>query len=132
MKKFLFVLLFIPLDCFGQNEIESNHIFKDTSEVINSSTIQVVEKNFYKNLIDKNIQIIDVRTLEEYEEGHIINAVNINYKSSDFIENISALDKKKPYLIYCKSGNRSEKASKIMDSLGFYKIYDLKGGFLNW
>ena len=45
---------------------------------------------------------------------------------------ISNLNKKIPYLIYCKSGNRSGKASAIMDSLGFSKIYDLKGGFSKW
>jgi len=132
MKKLLIILILIPLVCFGQNEIESNHIFENTSGVTNSSTVKIVEKKIYQNLIDKNIKIIDVRTPEEFEESHIKNAVNINYKSSKFIENISALDKKNPYLIYCKSGNRSGKASKIMDSLGFYKIYDLKGGFLNW
>ncbi|MDG2372013.1 MAG: rhodanese-like domain-containing protein [Flavobacteriaceae bacterium] len=132
MKKFLFVLLFIPLDCFSQNEMKPNHKLENNSEVTNSSTIELVEKKFFKNLITENIQIIDVRTPKEYEEGHIINAVNINYKASDFIQEISDLDKKKPYLIYCKSGNRSEKATKIMDSLGFYKIYDLKGGFMNW
>jgi len=132
MKKLLIILILIPLVCFGQNEIESNHIFENTSGVTNSSTVKIVEKKIYQNLIDKNIKIIDVRTPEEFEESHIKNAVNINYKSSKFIEYISALDKKNPYLIYCKSGNRSGKASKIMDSLGFYKIYDLKGGFLNW
>ena len=58
--------------------------------------------------------------------------MNIDFKAADFIENISALNKNKTLLIYCRSGNRSGKAAKIMDSLGFTKIYDLEGGFMNW
>jgi len=98
----------------------------------NTSFIEVVNKESYLELIKQNHQIIDVRTPNEFENGHIENAVNIDFKAADFIENISALNKNKTLLIYCRSGNRSGKAAKIMDSLGFTKIYDLEGGFMNW
>ena len=98
----------------------------------NTSFIEVVNKEEYLELIKQNHQIIDVRTPNEFENGHIENAVNIDFKAADFIENISALNKNKTLLIYCRSGNRSGKAAKIMDSLGFTKIYDLEGGFMNW
>ena len=98
----------------------------------NTSFIEVVNKEAYLELIKQNHQIIDVRTPNEFENGHIENAVNIDFKAADFIENISALNKNKTLLIYCRSGNRSGKAAKIMDSLGFTKIYDLEGGFMNW
>lgn len=98
----------------------------------NTSFIEVVNKEAYLKLIKQNHQIIDVRTPNEFENGHIENAVNIDFKAADFIENISALNKNKTLLIYCRSGNRSGKAAKIMDSLGFTKIYDLEGGFMNW
>ncbi|MDB4128822.1 rhodanese-like domain-containing protein [Flavobacteriaceae bacterium] len=98
----------------------------------NTSFIKVVNKEAYLELIKQNHQIIDVRTPNEFENGHIENAVNIDFKAADFIENISALNKNKTLLIYCRSGNRSGKAAKIMDSLGFTKIYDLEGGFMNW
>lgn len=98
----------------------------------NSNTIQLVNKGSYLKLIDQQFQIIDVRTPFEFSEGHIENAINVDYKGVDFIENISKFDKNKILLIYCRSGNRSGKASKIMDSIGFVKIYDLKGGYMNW
>ena len=108
----------------------SNLIFSQEKTI--QPKIEVIAKELFKDLIEKRIQIIDVRTVKEFNDGHIKNATNIDFKSSNFIQTISELDKKKPYLIYCKSGNRSGKASKIMDSLGFYKIYDLKGGCINW
>lgn len=108
----------------------SNLLF--SQDKTNQPKIEIIDKELFKDLIEKRIQIIDVRTVKEFNSGHIKNAANIDFKSSNFIQTISRLDKTKPYLIYCKSGNRSGKTSKIMDSLGFYKIYDLKGGFLNW
>ena len=119
MKKILVLFLLISNISFSQM-------------ITNESKVEVIEKETFKELIEKNIQVIDVRTAEEYRDGYIKNAINIDFKSSEFIQNISRLDKNKSYLIYCKSGNRSGKASKVMDSLGFYKIYDLKGGFMNW
>ena len=97
-----------------------------------NSNIEVVNKSVYKNLIKKNFPIIDVRTPAEFWEGHIDNAINIDFKSNSFINEISKLDKSKTYLIYCRSGNRSSKAALIMDSLGFKKTIDLEGGFLRW
>lgn len=97
-----------------------------------NSNIEVVNKSEYKNLIKKNFPIIDVRTPAEFWEGHIDNAINIDFKSNSFINEISKLDKSKTYLIYCRSGNRSSKAATIMDSLGFKKTIDLEGGFLRW
>ena len=94
--------------------------------------IKVVDKKAYMNLIAKEYQIIDVRTPSEFKKGHIENAINVDFKAANFIENISFFDKNKTLLIYCRTGNRSGKASKLIDSIGFSKIYDLKGGFMNW
>lgn len=98
----------------------------------NPNRVEVVGKETYLDLMEKQFQIIDVRTPTEYQEGHIGNALNVDFKSADFIKNISKFDRNKTLLIYCRSGNRSGRASKIMDSLGFTKIYDLEGGFMNW
>ena len=94
--------------------------------------IQIVEKEIFQSLINQNVQLIDVRTPEEFSGGHIRSAQNINYKSIDFETQISKLDKNKPILVYCSAGGRSAKASKILHSLGFKKIYDLKGGYRSW
>ncbi len=79
-----------------------------------------------------NIQLIDVRTPKEYKEGHLKNAVNINYYDNDFLDEMSKLDKSKELYIYCHSGNRSGKAAKKLGKMGFTKVYDLEGGITNW
>ena len=96
------------------------------------SFVKVLEKDNFQVLMQQKSQVIDVRTPEEYALGYIEGAILIDYKASDFQASISALNRNITYLIYCRSGNRSGKASIIMDSLGFKKIYDLKGGFMNW
>lgn len=78
------------------------------------------------------ILLIDIRTPQEYRSGHLKNAVNINYFDSAFLQKMNALDKSKDVYIYCKSGNRSGSAVRKLEDSGFPKIYDLKGGILNW
>ena len=97
-----------------------------------TSFVKVLEKDNFQVLMQQKSQVIDVRTPEEYALGYIEGAILIDYKASDFQASISALNRNVTYLIYCRSGNRSGKASIIMDSLGFKKIYDLKGGYMNW
>lgn len=76
--------------------------------------------------------IVDVRTPEEFQKGHIKNAVNINWNGDDFEKQISKLDKSKPVFVYCLSGGRSGAAAKQMRSDGFEEVYELSGGMLNW
>ena len=73
-----------------------------------------------------DIIVIDVRTPDEIAQtGAIENSINIDFKASDFKEKISALDKDKEYILFCKSGNRSGQASKIMAEMGFSNINNL-------
>ncbi len=76
--------------------------------------------------------ILDVRTPQEFKQGHIENAVLINYYSADFRQKLATLDKNKIYFVYCRSGNRSAQTVKIMKDLGFKRIYELQGGIKNW
>ena len=95
--------------------------------------IQDISKNDVLDLLeDKSINIIDLRTDEEFSKGSIKYSYNIDFQKSEFIDNLNLLDKKKAYIIYCKSGNRSEKASLIMKSLGFKVIYHYKKGYQDW
>lgn len=87
---------------------------------------------FEQKISTEGKQLIDVRTPEEFAEGHLPNAVNINIKDADFQAKIEALDKTKPVLVYCKSGGRSGKACGIMSTLGFTNITDLDGGITSW
>ena len=83
-------------------------------------------------LASQDVYFVDVRTSKEFSQGHIANAINIDFKSSSFEEEIKKLDTLKPIVIYCRSGRRSAMSTKILDKVGFDEIYDLKGGVLNW
>lgn len=79
-----------------------------------------------------DVQLVDVRTPEEFAEGHLENAINIDITADDFDSKIAALDKEKPVMVYCKAGGRSAKASSRLNELGFKNISDLEGGIINW
>jgi len=87
---------------------------------------------FKIGITNPEAQLIDVRTLKEYNQGHIENATLIDFFSNDFKEKVQAFDKDKPLYLYCRSGGRSGKASKIILELGFKEIYDLQGGYMAW
>ncbi len=96
------------------------------------SVSEIVDIDLFSKLMMKDHQLIDVRTPEEFAEGYISNAKNINYRSPDFKSQIISLDKSKPVLVYCKSGGRSAKSAAIFQENGFGKVYDLKGGITAW
>ena len=100
---------------------------------LQSPIIQDINKEEVNNLIEnKSVKLIDLRTYKEFSQGSIKNSYNIDFQKREFIENINSLDKDKEYIIYCMSGNRSEKASLIMKSLGFKIIYHYKKGYNDW
>ena len=81
----------------------------------------------------RNVQLIDIRTPNEFSSGHLENAVNVDFfNQNNFKATFTKLDKKKPLYIYCRSGKRSSRAAKQLAGLGFEKIYDLKGGYMKW
>jgi len=79
-----------------------------------------------------NQVVVDVRTPDEYSEGHIEGAVNVNYFDSNFSEQISKFEKTKPIFVYCRSGKRSTSAASKLIELGYNQVYNLEGGILNW
>ncbi|WP_026707494.1 rhodanese-like domain-containing protein [Flavobacterium frigidarium] len=82
---------------------------------------------------DEKAVILDVRTEDEFNDGIIENAINIDiHKGQGFIAEIEALDKDKNYYVYCRSGARSGKACEVMNELGFKNAYNLAGGILAW
>ncbi len=76
----------------------------------------------------ENAILVDVRTPEEYQAGHLENAININWYDADFTDQIETLDKDKTLYLYCKLGGRSAEAANKLTSLG-YNVVDLTGGY---
>lgn len=80
----------------------------------------------------QDLVVLDVRTIEEFEEVRIDGAVMIDFYQSDFAEQIADLDRDQPYLLYCRSGNRSGQTRTLMEDLGFTNVADIDGGIVNW
>lgn len=81
---------------------------------------------------DPGVTVIDVRTPEEFAEGHIDGAIMIDFESASFADDVAALDPAGNYLVYCRSGNRSGQAVAQMQELGLDQIWDLDGGTTAW
>ena len=98
-----------------------------------SSEIKIVTPQEMQTLLElDDVQLVDVRTPEEYKEGFISNSQNIDFSSPTFDEDIAKLDKGKPVILYCKSGGRSASCAQKMVDAGFVKVYDLEGGISKW
>jgi len=127
LKLLLIATLIFTLTSCAQSKTKNTEAtstqIKPTVELISPTAL---------NLKLGAIQLIDVRTPKEYTDGHIKDAVNINFYDDNFITQMSKLDKGKEIYIYCRSGGRSGKAAKKLKEAGFTKVYDLQGGFINW
>lgn len=80
----------------------------------------------------KKLVIVDVRTPEEFQAGHLPYAVLIDFRNPNFKSEIAKLSKNRPTLVYCRTGHRSGEAVKIMHEMGFKKVYNLVGGYVGW
>ena len=83
---------------------------------------------FKQELLDNAI-LVDVRTPEEFEAGHLENAENVNWFDPNFTEHFKAVDKDKTIYVYCKVGGRSAKAQEKLKSLGYKHVVNLEGGY---
>ncbi len=118
----LFIAIALLFSC--KNNSQSND---------KNTTVEVINPTDFKAKVDnKTVQLIDVRTPEEYDAGHLKNSKNINFYEDNFMTQMETLDKTQPVYVYCKSGGRSGKASTKLKEAGFTKVYDLDGGFLAW
>jgi len=96
----------------------------------NKNDIEITE--FKTKIASQKYVLVDVRTQSEFANGHLEGALNIDYFSTTFSDEISKIGFETPVLVYCKSGNRSGKSMKIMNDLGFNEVYNLIGGFKGW
>lgn len=80
----------------------------------------------------EDLVILDVRTPEEFAEGHIEGAVMVDFYSDTFDDELAALDPNVPYVVYCRSGNRSGQTITKMEQIGFQSVEDIDGGVVAW
>ena len=109
-----------------------NGVGTPPTQIIENITPEEAFTLIQDNQDNPSFVILDVRTLAEYDQGYVANAINIDFYSATFRDELDALDKEKTYLIYCRSGNRSGQALGIMDELGFKEVYNLSGGISAW
>ncbi|MGW9684902.1 rhodanese-like domain-containing protein [Flagellimonas sp. 2504JD1-5] len=116
-RKFWILILIVGLGCKQQE----------------SEVITITKPELTAVLEHEDVQLIDVRRPEEYNQGHISGSININILDSGGFEKAAALlDKQKPVYIYCQAGKRSKKASKKLKAMGFITIYDYSDGYGSW
>ena len=127
MKTISKIILFIFLTI----SIISCNDKKPSKTVTENGVINVITPADFKASSVGQI-IIDVRTPQEFVNGHIEGAININLFDKTFENKLLKLDKSKPVFIYCRSGKRTASASKKASELGFVNVNDLQGGIKNW
>lgn len=121
-----FTILIISMSSC-KNEANMNN---SQNKIINAS----LSVDDFENKLKENsqVQLVDVRTPDEYNQAHLKNAVNYDINSNEFKTQIASLDKSKPVMVYCLSGGRSSSAADLMAEAGFLEIYDMQGGFIKW
>jgi len=92
--------------------------------------IDVAEWEKLRN--DASVVVLDVRTAEEFADGHMPGAINLDIRGGKFAETLAGLDKSKTYLVHCAVGGRSAKACGQMDGMKFDKVLNLSGGITAW
>ena len=107
-------------------------IMSGCSSTDDSAFKSVPVTEFAELIASQEVVIIDVRTPQEFNDGHIAGAINIDVASRDFNTQIATLDPTLTYAVYCRSGRRSASASKDMTELGFTSVFNMNGGTLDW
>ena len=96
------------------------------------ATVDLSVTEFSTKVAEAGVITLDVRTPGEFMSGFIKGAKNIDFQSGNFETEIAALDKNATYAVYCRSGNRSGQAVKVMHDAGFHNVYNLNGGVIDW
>jgi len=128
IKYFSFCIVLFMLGCSSGTQQTSTSSTTNTIKD-GQTTIDAFKMALAK--VDK-AQLVDVRTPQEYTQGHLEGALNINFNDPTFEQSIDQLDKSQPVFIYCQSGGRSGRAYKKMKNMGFSTVYDMKGGYGSW
>ncbi len=99
----------------------------------NAQFTSVNATDFYAQLSKDSIQLLDVRTPQEFADGHISNALLADWNDQkEFLHRIQYLNKKKPVFVYCLGGGRSAAAQNFLKEQGFLNVINLSGGITAW
>ena len=101
-------------------------------QIFESTEISVISDLQFIEIQDTDYILVDVRTAEEYESGHIQDAVNFNFHSESFQNDILSLDKSASIVLYCRTQNRSTKTANYLKENGYKEINVLEGGITSW
>jgi phage shock protein E len=96
------------------------------------SAIDLSVTDFLAKTAESGVVTLDVRTPGEFAEGYIEGARLIDFQSGNFENEIATLDKNATYAVYCRSGNRSGQAVKVMQDAGFTNVFNMNGGVIEW
>lgn len=130
---FLEALIIGVLLMSGCIQTENNIAQLETQiQIIENITPEEAYILIQENKDNLNFIILDVRTPEEFLDEYIENAVNLDYYSDNFRNDLDKLDKNKTYLIYCRSGRRSGNALNVMKELDFREAYNMLSGIIKW
>jgi rhodanese-related sulfurtransferase len=97
-----------------------------------TGAIDLGVSEFSTKVAEAGVITLDVRTPSEFAEGHVEGARLIDFQSGNFENEIAALDKNATYAVYCRSGNRSGQAVKVMQDAGFTNVFNMNGGVIDW
>ena len=106
--------------------------YADGEPILKSISSSESAKLIKENKDNSNFIILDVRTPDEFKNGHLKNAVQLNFYDSNFVNELEELDRTKTYLIHCHSGGRSGKTLQYMRMKGFQNVYNMSGGIKAW
>jgi len=124
MKHIFFILATLTIMSF---EIQAQTVTKKETKGV----VAIPVKQFKKMVDSSKYVIIDIRTPREYRAGHIKGAINIDFYKKDFYDKMAAY-KNKPFLFYCRSGNRTGQARKKFNRMKFKEGYELAHGINTW
>ena len=107
-------------------------IFILSCEFLNPTESYIISDNQFFEIQDTDYTLIDVRTSEEYESGHIQNALNFDFYSESFQKDILKLEKNSQIILYCRTQNRSTKTADFLKENGYREIKVIQGGITSW
>lgn len=133
-RSMLKVLFFSSMMFLGGASISCSEGTPQESEQTNRKSYTNVSVEDLNNVVKANddVVILDVRTSPEVKEGFVQGALNFDVKGSSFKQQAADLDKSKTIYVYCRSGHRSQIASKTLIDLGFTDVRNVEGGFMAW